>query len=88
MTEEIKKRSWQGIRDFILGGTFLACLGTLWQMSAFVQSVKDFESAQQISHTDIEIKFSTIFKELDVLREWKVSTTQKPFYPGNNNASR
>lgn len=88
MSDETKKIAWQGIRDFFLGGTFIFCLTILWQMAAFVQSVKDFQVKQKELQQEVDIKFSVIYNELDVLREWKVSVTQKPFYPGNMENTR
>jgi hypothetical protein len=79
MTEEIKKRAGQGIRDFFLGGTFISCILIFWKVACFVTTVNLYMEAQKIEMIKFNVRLSEISNNLETLKQWKVATTGKPF---------
>lgn len=70
---------WQLIRDVLLSGTFIFCLGILWQAASFCQSMKDYVADHGQKHIQIDCKIKTIENDVQILKEWKIAKTQKPF---------
>jgi hypothetical protein len=73
-------KRWQLFRDVLLSGTFLFCLGILWQTSAFVTKVNDFMALQKDEWIKVDVRVKIMESDLQVLKEWKVARTQQPFY--------
>jgi hypothetical protein len=72
-------KRWQLIRDVLLSGTFLFCLGILWQTSSFVTKVDDFMAQQKDEWIKIDVRVKLAESDLQILKEWKVARTQQPF---------
>lgn len=80
MPEERKINTWQGIRDGVSIGTFIFCLGIFWQVASFVTKVNSYIETHKGLHQEIETKLTVQNNAISILRDWKVSVTQKPFY--------
>jgi hypothetical protein len=70
---------WQGLRDFILGGTFVFVIVSVYQIGTFTQSVKDFMTSQELSHKTLEQENTILSNKVESLIQDKVARTGKPF---------
>jgi hypothetical protein len=87
MSPEQKNNTWQNIRDGISIGTFIFCLGILWQGAAFYTTVNNYMRDHKDKHVDIDNSLIKQGSEIEVLKQWKVATTGQPFR-GNADATK
>ena len=84
MTTEQRGNTWQNIRDGISIATFIFCLGILWQGAAFYTTVNNYMRDHKEKHIEIESRLFIQANELEVLKQWKVARTQRPFQENEN----
>ena len=69
----------QMVRDILLSGTFLFCIGILWQTSSFVTKVNDFMAQQKEEWIKVDVRVKIVEDDMAKVKEYVVIHTQKPF---------
>ena len=77
----------QIFRDCMLGGILVFCVLTFWKTAAFVTMVNMFMESQRIEHIKLDVRLSTLAGDIQILKEWKVAKTQRPFAYGQSQQS-
>jgi hypothetical protein len=69
----------QMVRDILLSGTFLFCIGILWQTSSFVTKVNDFMAQQKEEWVKVDVRIKIMESDMAKMKEFVVIKTQRPF---------
>jgi hypothetical protein len=72
------------IRDVVSGGTFLGLIGLVFYAGQLVERFDNFCKAQTEINIDTNKRIISTTNDVSVLRDWKVASTQKPFYKLDN----
>ena len=78
MAQQLKS-VWGIIRDILIAGGFILMVMTFWNTATFVQKINDFIESQKDCHITINKTIDQQGSDINVLKEWKVATTGKPF---------
>jgi len=80
MAPETKKTLWTWIKENSVScGTLVTCLIILWKVSAFCTTVNIFMKDQTENNIKNETRFTSQSNDIQVLKEWKVAQTGRPF---------
>jgi hypothetical protein len=68
------------VRDIVSGGTFLGLIGLVFYAGQLVERFDNFCKTQNEINIKTNERIIQTSNDVSVLRDWKVASTQQPFY--------